>query len=151
MALAGRLVPARVDKLRAGDERAVHGRPQIVDLVFGGERYRALRGALGELVQFLDADNIQAFLDQPTQGFQDAYIAELHRFTDYGGTSSRAALDTIDGGMLWFKSVGIVLLVAMLAASAAIYAAARRAVVAPLEQAGRHFERIAQGRLDEAV
>ncbi|MEY8108811.1 methyl-accepting chemotaxis protein, partial [Burkholderia cenocepacia] len=33
----------------------------------------------------------------------------------------------------------------------AIYAAARRAVVAPLEQAGRHFERIAQGRLDEAV
>ncbi|WGY70810.1 Tar ligand binding domain-containing protein [Burkholderia cepacia] len=115
------------------------------------ERYRALRGALGELVQFLDADNIQAFLDQPTQSIQDAYIAELHRFTDYGGVSSRAALDTIDGGMLWFKSVGIVLLVAMLAASAAIYAAARRAVVAPLEEAGRHFERIAQGRLDEAV
>ncbi|MDR0241535.1 MAG: methyl-accepting chemotaxis protein [Burkholderia sp.] len=115
------------------------------------ERYRALRGALGELVQFLDADNIQAFLDQPTQSIQDAYVAELHRFTDYGGASSRAALDTIDGGMLWFKSVGIVLLVAMLAASAAIYAAARRAVVAPLEEAGRHFERIAQGRLDEAV
>ncbi|MBN3740786.1 MULTISPECIES: methyl-accepting chemotaxis protein [Burkholderia] len=115
------------------------------------ERYRALRGALGELVQFLDADNIQAFLDQPTQGIQDAYIAELHRFTDYGGASSRAALDTIDGGMLWFKSVGIVLLVAMLAASATIYAAARRAVVAPLEDAGRHFERIAQGRLDETV
>ncbi|VWD31073.1 chemotaxis protein [Burkholderia lata] len=115
------------------------------------ERYRALRGALGELVQFLDADNIQAFLDQPTQSIQDAYIAELHRFTDYGGASSRTALDTIDGGMLWFKSVGIVLLVAMLAASAAIYAAARRAVVAPLEEAGRHFERIAQGRLDEVV
>ena len=115
------------------------------------ERYRALRGALGELVQFLDADNIQAFLDQPTQSIQDAYIAELHRFTDYGGASSRAALDTIDGGMLWFKSVGIVLLVAMFAASAAIYASARRAVVAPLEEAGRHFERIAQGRLDEAV
>ncbi|WP_193099613.1 methyl-accepting chemotaxis protein [Burkholderia sp. Z1] len=115
------------------------------------ERYRALRGALGELVQFLDADNIQAFLDQPTQGIQDAYIAELHRFADYGSASSRTALDTIDGGMLWFKSVGIVLLVAMLAASAAIYAAARRAVVAPLEEAGRHFERIARGRLDEAV
>ncbi|WP_175965143.1 methyl-accepting chemotaxis protein [Burkholderia sp. BCC0322] len=115
------------------------------------ERYRALRGALGELVQFLGADNIQAFLDQPTQSIQDAYIAELRRFTDYGGASSRTALDTIDGGMLWFKSVGIVLLVAMLAASAAIYAAARRAVVAPLEEAGRHFERIAQGRLDEVV
>jgi len=115
------------------------------------ERYRALRGALGELVQFLDADNIQAFLDQPTQGIQDAYIAELHRFAEYGSASSRTALDTIDGGILWFKSVGIALLVAMLAASAAIYAAARRAVVAPLDEASRHFERIAQGRLDEAV
>ncbi|KUY85672.1 methyl-accepting chemotaxis protein [Burkholderia sp. RF4-BP95] len=115
------------------------------------ERYRALRGALGELVQFLDADNIQAFLDQPTQGFQDAYLAELHRFADYGAESSRDALATIDSGIQWFKWVGIVLLVAMLAASAAIYAAARRAVVAPLDEAGRHFERIAQGRLDEAV
>ncbi|MGC3025194.1 methyl-accepting chemotaxis protein [Burkholderia sp. DN3021] len=115
------------------------------------ERYRALRGALGELVQFLDADNIQAFLDQPTQGIQDAYLAELHRFAEYGSASSRTALDTIDGGILWFKSVGIALLVAMLAASAAIYAAARRAVVAPLDEASRHFERIAQGRLDEAV
>ncbi|ABX16977.1 methyl-accepting chemotaxis protein [Burkholderia multivorans] len=115
------------------------------------ERYRALRGALGELVQFLDADNIQAFLDQPTQRFQDAYVAELRRFADYGAASSRTALDTIDGGMQWFKWVGIVLLIAMLATSAAIYAAARRAVVAPLDEAGRHFERIAQGRLDEAV
>ncbi|MDR6500018.1 methyl-accepting chemotaxis protein-2 (aspartate sensor receptor) [Burkholderia ambifaria] len=115
------------------------------------ERYRALRGALGELVQFLDADNIQAFLDQPTQGIQDAYLAELHRFAEYGSASSRTALDTIDGGILWFKSVGIALLVAMLAASATIYAAARRAVVAPLDEASRHFERIAQGRLDEAV
>ncbi|WP_321848769.1 methyl-accepting chemotaxis protein [Burkholderia diffusa] len=115
------------------------------------ERYRALRGALGELVQFLDADNIQAFLDQPTQGFQDAYLAELHRFADYGAASSRDALATIDSGIQWFKWVGIVLLVAMLAASAAIYAAARRAVVAPLDEAGRHFERIARGRLDEAV
>ncbi|WP_110418976.1 methyl-accepting chemotaxis protein [Burkholderia vietnamiensis] len=114
------------------------------------ERYRALRGALGEPVQFLGAGNIQAFLDQPTQGFQDAYIAELHRFADYGGASSRTALATIDGGMQWFKWVGIVLLVAMLAASAAIYGGARRAVVAPPDEAGRHFERIAQGRLAEA-
>ncbi|AOK20761.1 chemotaxis protein [Burkholderia cepacia] len=115
------------------------------------ERYRKIHAALAELVQFLDADNIQAFLDQPTQRIQDAYLTELHRFVEYGSASSRSALDTIDGGMLWFKSVGIVLLAAMLVASAAIYAAARRAVVAPLEEAGRHFERIAQGRLDEVV
>ncbi|MGZ2746379.1 methyl-accepting chemotaxis protein [Burkholderia stagnalis] len=116
-----------------------------------GERFRKFHAALAELVQFLQADNIQAFLDQPTQGFQDTYLTELHRFVDYGSASSRSALDTIDGGMAWFKWVSIVLLVAMLASSVAIYAAARRAVVAPLDEAGLHFERIAQGRLDETV
>ncbi|KVV39537.1 chemotaxis protein [Burkholderia territorii] len=134
--------------LRAAQAVDATNRAHVAALV---ERYRALRGALGELVQFLDAGNIQAFLDQPTQGFQDAYLAELHRFADYGAASSRDALATVDSGMQWFKWVGIVLLAAMLAASAAIYAAARRAVVAPLDEAGRHFERIAQGRLDEAV
>ncbi|KVM62023.1 chemotaxis protein [Burkholderia ubonensis] len=115
------------------------------------ERYRKIHAALAELVQFLDGDNIQAFLDQPTQSIQDAYLTELHRFVEYGSASSRTALGTIDAGMSWFKWVGIVLLAAMLASSAAIYAAARRAVVAPLDEAGLHFERIAQGRLDEDV
>lgn len=92
------------------------------------ERYRKIHTALVELVQYLDTDNIQAFLDQPTQGIQDAYLTELHRFVDYGSDSSRMALATIDGGMAWFKWVSIVLLAAMLASIAAIYAAARRSV-----------------------
>ncbi|KDB09726.1 methyl-accepting chemotaxis sensory transducer with TarH (aspartate) sensor [Burkholderia sp. lig30] len=116
-----------------------------------GERYRKLHGALTELVQFLASDNLQAFLDQPTQGIQDAYLTELHQFVDYSGASSRTALDSIDASIGWFKWVGIVLLVAMLASIVAVYLAARRAIVAPLEEAGRHFERIAQGRLDETV
>ena len=95
------------------------------------ERYRKIHTALVELVQYLDTDNIQAFLDQPTQGIQDAYLTELHRFVDYGSDSSRMALATIDGGMAWFKWVSIVLLAAMLASIAAIYAAARRSVPMP--------------------
>lgn len=35
------------------------------------EKFQAYHGALSELTQYLDANNLQAFLDQPTQGFQD--------------------------------------------------------------------------------
>ncbi|ONC46698.1 chemotaxis protein [Burkholderia pseudomallei] len=115
------------------------------------DRYRKYHAALVDLVQFLESNNMQAFLDQPTQQIQDAYLGELRTFSEFSGRTSEHALDMIDTGMHWFETVGAVLLVLMLACIAGIYAVARRAVVAPLAQALVHFERIAQGRLDETV
>jgi methyl-accepting chemotaxis protein I, serine sensor receptor len=115
------------------------------------ERYRKLHQALSELVQYLDAGNIQAFLDQPTQSFQDAYLAEQHNFVQFGDAASRASLDSIDGRLALFRTVGFVILALLLAGAVAVYIALKRGVVAPLEEAGRHFERIAQGRLDQPI
>ncbi|REE23283.1 methyl-accepting chemotaxis sensory transducer /methyl-accepting chemotaxis sensory transducer with TarH sensor [Paraburkholderia sp. BL27I4N3] len=115
------------------------------------ERYKKLHDALAELVQFLDSNNIQAFLDQPTQSFQDAYLGELHNFVQFGNTASRASLDSIDTRMATFRAVSIVILLALVAGTFAVYAALRRGVVAPLEEAGRHFDRIAHGRLDQPI
>ncbi|MGF6818673.1 methyl-accepting chemotaxis protein-1 (serine sensor receptor) [Paraburkholderia atlantica] len=115
------------------------------------ERYKALHGALAELVQYLDSNNIQAFLDQPTQSFQDAYLAEVHNFEQFGDAASRASLDSIDARMAAFRTVSVVILLALVAGTLAVYTALRRGVVAPLEEAGRHFERIAQGRLDQPI
>ncbi|ONE13089.1 Tar ligand binding domain-containing protein, partial [Burkholderia pseudomallei] len=115
------------------------------------DRYRKYHAALVDLVQFLESNNMQAFLDQPTQQIQDAYLGELRTFSEFSGRTSEHALGMIDTGMHWFETVGAVLLVLMLACIAGIYAVARRAVVAPLAQALVHFERIAQGRLDETV
>ncbi|MFP3585420.1 methyl-accepting chemotaxis protein [Paraburkholderia sp. SIMBA_055] len=115
------------------------------------ERYKKLHGALSELAQFLDANNIQAFLDQPTQSFQDAYLTELHNFTQFGNAASRASLDSIDARMATFRVVSIVILLALVGGTFAVHLALRRGVVAPLEEAGRHFERIAQGRLDQPI
>ncbi|MFP3277585.1 MAG: Tar ligand binding domain-containing protein, partial [Paraburkholderia sp.] len=116
-----------------------------------GERYQKLHSALGELAQDLDAGNIQAFLDQPTQSFQDAYLTELRNFVQFGDAASRASLDSIDSRLALFRSVGVVILLLLLAGTVGVYVALKRGVVAPLEEAGRHFDRIAQGRLDQPI
>ncbi|CAE6906484.1 methyl-accepting chemotaxis protein [Paraburkholderia domus] len=115
------------------------------------ERYKKLHDALSELVQFLDSNNIQAFLDQPTQSFQDAYLAESRNFVQFGDAASHASLDSIDARMTLFRGVSIAILLALVVGTFAVYAALRRGVVAPLEEAGRHFDRIAQGRLDQPI
>jgi methyl-accepting chemotaxis protein-1 (serine sensor receptor) len=114
------------------------------------DRYQKFHSALGELVQDLDSGNIQAFLDQPTQSFQDAYLAELHSFVAFADAANRASLESIDSRLALFRSVGAAILLLLLAGTVAVYLALRRGVVAPLEEAGRHFDRIAQGRLDQA-
>ena len=115
------------------------------------ERYKKFHDALAELVQFLDANNIQAFLDQPTQGFQDAYLAESHNFVQFGAAASQASLDSIDARMATFRAVSIAILLVLVVGTFGVYAALRKGVVAPLEEAGRHFDRIAQGRLDQPI
>jgi methyl-accepting chemotaxis protein I, serine sensor receptor len=115
------------------------------------ERYKKLHDALTELVQFLDSNNIQAFLDQPTQSFQDAYLGESRNFVLFGKAASRASLDSIDARMAAFRAVSIVILLALVAGTVVVHMALRRGVVAPLEEAGRHFDRIAQGRLDQPI
>jgi methyl-accepting chemotaxis protein I, serine sensor receptor len=115
------------------------------------QRYQVFHKALGELAQDLDGNNIQAFLDQPTQSYQDAYIAELHSFAQYSAAASRDSLDSIDTRMALFKSVGLAILVGLIALVVGVHTGLRRGVVAPLEEVGRHFERIARGRLDERV
>ncbi|MGF6572219.1 methyl-accepting chemotaxis protein-1 (serine sensor receptor) [Paraburkholderia sp. GAS333] len=114
-------------------------------------RYKPLHDALGELVQYLDANNIQAFLDQPTQSFQDAYLSESRNFVQFGDAASHASLDSIDARMATFRVVSIAILLVLVVGTVAVYAALRRGVVAPLEEAGRHFDRIAQGRLDQPI
>ncbi|CAG4893342.1 methyl-accepting chemotaxis protein [Paraburkholderia saeva] len=115
------------------------------------ERYTKLHAALSELAEFLDANNIQAFLDQPTQSFQDAFLAEQHNFAQFADSASRASLDSIDGRLALFRAVGAVILALLLAGTTAVFLLLKHGVVAPLEEAGRHFDHIAQGRLDQPI
>ncbi|MFP3795795.1 MULTISPECIES: methyl-accepting chemotaxis protein [Paraburkholderia] len=116
-----------------------------------GQRYQVYHKALAELVDDLNANNIQAFLDQPTQSYQDAYLAELQAFTRFTSAASHASLDSIDTRLAVFQTVGIIILLGLIALATGVHYALRRGVVAPLEEAGRHFDRIARGRLDEVI
>ena len=115
------------------------------------QRYRAYHDALSELAQDLDANNIQAFLDQPTQSFQDSYITELQRFTQFSSMMNRTLLDSIDTRQILFRSVSLAILVVLAVLVVSMHLALRSEVIRPLEEAGRHFERIARGHLDESV
>src|SRR6516225_7902575 len=116
-----------------------------------GQRYQVYRKALGELIDDLNGNNLQAFLDQPTQSYQDAYLAELHAFAQFSAAASRASLDSIDSRLALFQGVGLFILVLLIALATGVHFALRRGVVEPLEEAGRHFDRIAHGRLNERV
>ena len=88
---ARRQVVQRVPRTRRrpATKTGAHGRA-------AGEIRRRIRRRSSELVQYLDAGNIQAFLDQPTQGFQDRYLAEQQNFVNFGDAAGRAYLASID-------------------------------------------------------
>ncbi len=115
------------------------------------ERYQALHNALTDLAQYLGNGNLDAYLGQPTQSYQDAYLAELNSFAKFNAATSQASLDSIDARLAIFRGVGIAILVVLIALTLGCHFTLRRGVVAPLEEAGQHFERIARGRLDEPV
>lgn len=60
------------------------------------QQFRTLRQALGELTNFLDANNLQAYLDQPTQKYQDAFLLEQHRYAEFVALEAGASLDSVD-------------------------------------------------------
>jgi methyl-accepting chemotaxis protein-2 (aspartate sensor receptor) len=114
-------------------------------------RYQTLYAALGELAQYLEAKNLQAYLDQPTQSYQDAYLAELAKFDQFSSAASKASRESIDARLSLFRTVSALTLAVLIALAVGMHFALRRGVVQPLEEAVRHFERIARGRLNERI
>jgi methyl-accepting chemotaxis protein I, serine sensor receptor len=106
LALADKSFSAFVNAPKTGDEN----RARTAALQ---EKFQVYHGALSELTQYLDANNLQAFLDQPTQGFQDRYLAEQQNFARFGDTASQSYLDSIDARLDLFRGVGLAIFVAL--------------------------------------
>ncbi len=111
------------------------------------ENYRAYHKALSELVGYLDNNNLQAFLDQPTQGFQDRYLATQGKFVAFGNEASQRYVEAVDARLRAFRLIGGAILLALVAVIAIVFAMLRRQVVQPLDEVGAHFQRIAKGDL----
>ncbi|CAM2145039.1 Methyl-accepting chemotaxis aspartate transducer [Pararobbsia alpina] len=115
------------------------------------ENYKVYRGALAELAEFLTGGNIQAFLDQPTQKYQDAFLAKQRDFMAYGDQVGTDSLKAIDHQFQAFEGVAITIMVVLVGGVIAMHFAARALIVRPLEEVGVHFDQIKQGNLSESI
>jgi len=108
-------------------------------------KYQTLHTALGELDQYLKDQKIQPYLDQPTQGMQNAFVGARDKFVAYGDQVGQASLQRIDGRYANFQLVSAGVLLLLLLITVLVYRAIKLGLVGPLEEAGRHFEQIARG------
>ncbi len=135
-------------KFTAATQTSDEGRADAQALV---ETYKVYRGALAELADFLNGGNLQAFLDQPTQKMQDAFLAKQHVFLAYGDQVGSASLKAIDHQFSAFEVVALVIMIVLVAAVITMHFATRRLIVQPLEEVGKHFDAIKQGNLSEPI
>ncbi|MGP1215357.1 methyl-accepting chemotaxis protein [Serratia sp. CY34543] len=109
--------------------------------------YERLRGALRELIGFLEKGELQAFMDQPTQKTQDLFEADFVQYLQLvNGDISEAR----DANQFSFKLAGLMLAGAVLMLIVVTGSAMwwlRTMLVQPLNQIRSHFERIAAGDL----
>ncbi|MEL5396811.1 methyl-accepting chemotaxis protein [Serratia nevei] len=109
--------------------------------------YERLRGALRELIGFLEKGELQAFMDQSTQKTQDLFEADFVQYLQLVNGDISEARDanqfsfTLAGLML----AGAVLMLIVVTGSAMWWL--RTMLVQPLNQIRSHFERIAAGDL----
>ncbi|MBJ7220394.1 MULTISPECIES: methyl-accepting chemotaxis protein [unclassified Brenneria] len=113
--------------------------------------YEKLHAALAELIMFLDSGQLQPFLDQPTQSFQDnfevnfsAYLEYVNGHLNVAGESSRQSYSDSK----W--SFGIVVTLSILITLLGLVWL-KKALLQPLDMMREHFERIADGNLAEKI
>ncbi|RLM27195.1 methyl-accepting protein IV [Brenneria alni] len=113
--------------------------------------YEKLHAALAELIMFLDSGQLQPFLDQPTQSFQDNFETNFSVYLEYVNGHLKAAGDSSQhsySGSKW--SFGIVVMLSILITLLGLIWL-KKALLQPLDVMREHFERIADGNLAEKI
>ncbi|ELI7918672.1 Tar ligand binding domain-containing protein [Yersinia enterocolitica] len=132
--------------------------PRLDESDTGGElldatknSYQNLRSSLRELIDFLEAGNLQSFMDQPTQKTQDLFEADFLQYLQYAneviaeaGTQNQQAYHLA----MWIFAGAILMVIAM-AISSLIWL--RTMFVSPLKTMRAHFDRIAKGDLSAQI
>ncbi|KAB5498934.1 HAMP domain-containing protein [Serratia sp. RJAL6] len=109
--------------------------------------YERLRGALRELIGFLEKGELQAFMDQPTQKTQDLFEADFVQYLQLvnGGISEARDANQFSFTLAGLMLAGAVLMLIVVTGSAMWWL--RTMLIQPLNQIRSHFERIAAGDL----
>lgn len=109
--------------------------------------YDRLRNTLRELIGFLENDNLQAFMDQPTQKTQDLFEADFVQYLQLvsANVSEANAANQRSFTLSGWLVAGAVLMLIVVTGSALWWL--RNMLVRPLDIMRSHFDRIAAGDL----
>ncbi len=109
--------------------------------------YDRLRNTLRELIGFLENDNLQAFMDQPTQRTQDLFEADFVQYLQLvsANVSEANAANQRSFTLSGWLVAGAVLMLIVVTGSALWWL--RNMLVRPLDIMRSHFDRIAAGDL----
>ncbi|QDY41737.1 methyl-accepting chemotaxis protein [Candidatus Pantoea soli] len=113
--------------------------------------YKAYRGALAELIEFLGSGNFKGFVDQPTQGFQDKFEKDYNAWLAYNLVLAKQGVDANESA--YQRSILLVLgtLLVTLLVIALVWSGMRTALIRPLKQSIEHIRHIARGDLTQPV
>ncbi|MGQ8773989.1 methyl-accepting chemotaxis protein [Serratia sp. NA_112.1] len=109
--------------------------------------YDRLRNTLRELIGFLENDNLQAFMDQPTQKTQDQFEADFVQYLQLvsANVSEANAANQRSFTLSGWLVAGTVLMLIVVTGSVLWWL--RNMLVRPLDIMRSHFDRIAAGDL----
>ncbi len=113
--------------------------------------YRRYHQALGELIGYLAAGNMRAYLDQPTQKLQDAMEDS---YASWRAASNDALQQDSDSDAASYRLVRwqlVVLGIVVAGIIVLLWLALRRALLAPLAVVQGHIKDIAQGDLTRNI
>ncbi|MFP1813746.1 methyl-accepting chemotaxis protein [Lonsdalea quercina] len=109
--------------------------------------YDTLNGALNELVLFITTDRLQAFLDQPTQSYQDKFEKTYLTYRDSYNAIYKDAIDENESAYasaLWILSSIVVFVLVM---SGLVWLGVNRALIQPLNKIVENIRYMAKGDL----
>ncbi len=113
--------------------------------------YKAFRGALAELIDFLGSGNFKGFVDQPTQGFQNKFEKDYTEWLAYNIVLAKQGIDANESAyqhsiMLVLGTLLVTLLVILL-----VWNGMRNVLIRPLKQSIEHIRHIARGDLTQQI
>ncbi len=113
--------------------------------------YDIYHNALAELIQLLGAGKINAFFDQPTQGYQDGFEKQYMNYLQQNDHLYETAVSDSEssyGSAIW---VIITVLIVVLLVIISVWAGIKRALIGPLNHLIDNIRHIAGGDLVQRI
>ncbi|NIF21713.1 methyl-accepting chemotaxis protein [Candidatus Pantoea multigeneris] len=113
--------------------------------------YTAYSDSLNRLVADLNEGRFQAFVDEPTQGYQDGFAKLYNAWLDYNVVLGQRGIDA--NQQAYNRSIVLVsgILILTLLVIALVWTGMRRILITPLKEGIEHIQHIARGDLTQPI